>query len=76
EIIGSEARQVNSFHGRAVDRLGPGLTVAAHSPDGVVEALERPDKSFVIGIQWHPERQRQAFDKEIISHFLRTNEII
>ena len=33
------------------------LVVAARSPDGVVEALERHDRSFVLGVQWHPEDQ-------------------
>ena len=28
--------------------------------EGLVEAIEHPDRSFVIGIQWHPE------DKNII----------
>jgi gamma-glutamyl-gamma-aminobutyrate hydrolase PuuD len=54
-IIGSEPREVTSFHGHAVGRLGRGLSVAATSPDGAIEAVERPDKSFVIGLQWHPE---------------------
>jgi gamma-glutamyl-gamma-aminobutyrate hydrolase PuuD len=54
-IIGSEPREVNSFHGHAVGRIGHGLTAAAVSPDGVIEAVERPDRAFVIGIQWHPE---------------------
>lgn len=48
-------RTVNSFHGRAVDRIGAYLVAVAHSPDGVVEAIERPDRSFVLGLQWHPE---------------------
>ena len=36
-------------------RVGTGLRVAAAADDGVVEAIERPDRPFVIGIQWHPE---------------------
>ncbi len=46
---------VNSFHHQAVCELAPSLRVVARAPDGVVEALERPDRSFVIGVQWHPE---------------------
>ena len=23
--------------------------------DGVIEGMERPDRRFVIGVQWHPE---------------------
>jgi gamma-glutamyl-gamma-aminobutyrate hydrolase PuuD len=48
-------KRVNSYHGQAVGRVGSGLTVSAKSADGVVEALERQDRIFVIGVQWHPE---------------------
>jgi putative glutamine amidotransferase len=49
---------VNSRHHQAVDRPGFGLRVSALDPsDGVIEAVERPDKRFVIGVQWHPENQ-------------------
>jgi putative glutamine amidotransferase len=23
--------------------------------DGVIEAIEHPDRTFVLGVQWHPE---------------------
>lgn len=49
-----EAR-VNSFHHQAVGVVAPGLAVAARAGDGVVEALESPDHTFALGVQWHPE---------------------
>jgi putative glutamine amidotransferase len=54
-IVGDGVRIVNSFHGQAVDRLGELLTVVASSPDGVIEAVERRDRRFVVATQWHPE---------------------
>ena len=39
----------------AADRTAPGLEVAALSEDGIVEALEKPDAHFCLGVQWHPE---------------------
>ena len=26
-----------------------------YSDDGIIEAIERKDKKFAIGVQWHPE---------------------
>jgi putative glutamine amidotransferase len=55
EVIGAGRHRVNSFHGQAVGRVGEGLRACATADDGVIEAVERPDRAFVIGIQWHPE---------------------
>lgn len=54
-IAGAGVHQVNSWHGQAVGLVGDGLRVCATADDGVIEAIERPDRAFVIGIQWHPE---------------------
>jgi putative glutamine amidotransferase len=49
--------QVNSRHHQAVSKPGANLVVSATAPDGIVEALERPDRRFAIAVQWHPEDQ-------------------
>jgi len=46
---------VNSRHHQAVGAVAPSFVVSAVSPDGVVEAIERPASTFVVGVQWHPE---------------------
>jgi putative glutamine amidotransferase len=46
---------VNSLHHQAVDRVAPGLRVAARAADGVIEAIEDPASRFTVGLQWHPE---------------------
>lgn len=52
---GRTGYQVNSAHHCCVDELGEGLVLTAHSDDGVPECIERPDRRFVLGVQWHPE---------------------
>lgn len=53
-LVGAGEAVVRSGHHQAVDRVGAGLRVAAHACDGVVEALEDPDR-WMVSVQWHPE---------------------
>ena len=53
--IGVETCAVNSRHHQAVDAVAPGFVVSATAPDGIVEAIERPDRRFCVGVEWHPE---------------------
>jgi putative glutamine amidotransferase len=50
-----ESCSVNSRHHQALARVAPGFVVSAVSPDGVIEAIERPSSTFCLGVQWHPE---------------------
>lgn len=71
-ILGPGPHGVNSRHHQAVDRIGAGLVVTARStPDGVVEALERPDRRFAVAVQWHPEDQveRDPAQKRLFEAF-------
>lgn len=54
EII-TEKVLVNSYHHQSVKTLGNNLKAIAYSNDGVIEAIQKMDKSFVLGVQWHPE---------------------
>ena len=56
-ILGEGIHTVNSRHHQSVANPGQTLIVSAKSPDGVIEALERPDLKFAIAVQWHPEDQ-------------------
>jgi putative glutamine amidotransferase len=53
---GEVAHATKSHHHQGVDRLGEGLLVSGLSTlDELPEAIELPDRRFVLGVQWHPE---------------------
>ena len=54
-VTAAHTCRVNSRHHQSVGRTGQGLVVSARARDGVVEAIEKPDAPFCIGVQWHPE---------------------
>jgi len=53
-LLGDRTEVLCSHH-QAVDALGESLLVSARSDDGVVEAVEVLGRTFVVGVQWHPE---------------------
>lgn len=54
KIIKLEEIMVNSRHNYHITDSGIHV-VGARAEDGVIEAIEAPDKSFHLGLQWHPE---------------------
>jgi putative glutamine amidotransferase len=55
-LAGTDRVTVNSLHSQGIDRLGPGLSMEAHAPDGLVEAFRVTSAtSFATAVQWHPE---------------------
>ena len=59
ELVGDRA-PVKSHHHQGYGRIGGGLREVAWADDGTVEALEDPDKRFVVGVLWHPEAGEDA----------------
>jgi putative glutamine amidotransferase len=57
DIIGP-TRDVRCHHHQSV-RACPGLVPSAYAEDGTVEAFEHPDRTFWVGVQWHPETQAE-----------------
>ncbi|MBI3272836.1 MAG: gamma-glutamyl-gamma-aminobutyrate hydrolase family protein [Planctomycetes bacterium] len=57
-LVGAGELEVNSQHHQSTGRLGAGLRPTAWSEDGVIEAVEDPEREFLVGVQWHPERLR------------------
>ena len=54
-----DAVQVHSCHHQGIDRLGEGLVITAHAPDGVVEGIETAGDGFAVGVLWHPEEHAE-----------------
>ena len=71
-ILEQEEIEVNSFHNYHATKNHL-YQITATSPDGLIEALELPEKTFHIGVQWHPERS-YSYDtnsKLIIDYFIK-----
>lgn len=62
---------VNSLHHQAVRDLAPGLRATAHSPDGIIEALESDD-GLVVAVQSHPEELvgSQSWARDLFRRFV------
>ena len=63
--IGAVHSDVKSHHHQGIGRVGDGLREVAWAEDGTVEALEDPEKRFVVGVLWHPEAgtDQAVFDR-------------
>ncbi len=55
QIAGTDEIAVNTAHNEALRDIPDGITISAHAPDGIIEAIELPDRRFALGVQWHPE---------------------
>lgn len=53
-ILNETKIKVNSKHNYHANEVKK-LKISAYSIDGLIEAVEYPNKDFVIGLQWHPE---------------------
>ncbi len=51
---------VATEHHQGVRDLAPGFVACALADDGIVEAIESPERPHVLAVQWHPERTRRS----------------
>jgi putative glutamine amidotransferase len=68
--------KINSFHHQCVDKLGEGLKIlAVSSVDGIPEGVYLDSDRYLIGVQWHPERnyKESEFDAAIFKDFIEVS---
>lgn len=74
ELAGGEILQVNSRHHQAIKQTGSGFAVSATAPDGIIEAIERPNARFCVAVQWHPENfWRTGEFRSLFEEFVRAS---
>ena len=69
-IVNQEKIITNSSHHQAAKIAGDGLKICARASDGVIEAVEKVNHPFCLGVQWHPEFEVSEADKKIFEHFV------
>lgn len=72
DIVKSRNLHVNSRHNYHIEEVN-NFIISAYSSDGIIEAIEYPNKKFVLGLQWHPESMLN-YDQcanEIFMYFLK-----
>jgi putative glutamine amidotransferase len=59
-VVGAERTGVKSAHHQGLDELGEGVVASGYADDGLVEAIELPDRDFAVGVLWHPEEDERS----------------
>lgn len=72
--VGPQDLLINSYHHQGIREVAAALRVVARATDGLIEGLEAPDCSWVVGVQWHPERHEATApetdpDRLLLSEF-------
>jgi putative glutamine amidotransferase len=67
---------VNSIHNQAINKVGADLKVTA-CHDKIIEAIEKEDYPFLLGVQWHPEyliylKEHRLIFKKFIEFCIKT----
>jgi putative glutamine amidotransferase len=61
DACGELLHKTKSHHHQGVDELGDNLVASGWSVlDDLVEAIEVPDRSWALGVQWHPEVDQRS----------------
>ncbi|MBI4532763.1 MAG: gamma-glutamyl-gamma-aminobutyrate hydrolase family protein [Candidatus Melainabacteria bacterium] len=69
QIYSTQVLDVPTSHHQAIKVLGAGLKAVAYADDGIIEAVEKTDRPFTVGLQWHPERDLDG-NKTLFQEFV------
>ena len=69
DIVGEEKIMVNSIHRTKVPNSGD-YSISAKAEGNIIEGIEKKEKLFNIGVQWHPERTDDEPSRKIITAFI------
>lgn len=64
---------VPTSHHQCIEKVAPGFKVVGKAADGLPEAIEKTDANFVVGVQFHPERDYEA-NKALFGELIRNAE--
>ncbi len=67
--------EVNSTHHQAIKNTGSGLKPFAFAPDGIIEAFYLEHYSFLMGVQWHPERIDNYISGKVFEVFINASSV-
>ena len=55
DLVGMDPFSVNSFHHQGIRTLAEPLKPMGFAPDGLIESVYNPNRTFFWAMQWHPE---------------------
>lgn len=72
KILNRSKIKVNSRHKYKLSNTD--LKIFAYSQDNVIEAIEVPNKKYIIGVQWHPESMisYDIVSKQLLDSFIES----
>lgn len=70
KILNKIEINVNSRHKSAIKN--PKIKISAISEDNIIEAIENENRTFFLGVQWHPENLYETDDnsKKLFKYFI------
>lgn len=76
DILGAETK-VPCYHHQGLATVATPLVATGWADDGLVEAVELPGPTWVLGVQWHPEENPddlRLFEAHVAASAARTEE--